>query len=805
MPQGQLDKVVRHVRQLADDGAGRLNDRQLLERFARQADQPAFAELVARHGAMVLAVCRRILGDEHEADDAFQAAWLILARKAGAVRWSDSIAAWLHAVAVRVASKARHQAIRRHQRTRELAAMRQVAEVDDGQVELLALVQAELARLPESERGVLVLCYLEGKTSAEAAGELGCPVGSMSKRLARARDLLRRRLEGRGHPVAPAALPVLLPSAAGIVSEALARSTVEAAGLLVSGSTAVAGVASASVTTLVEATLREMSMKVTRLVLLLGLTVLALGAGVGMLGYHLMAGEKPVVKPEPPPRPAPARTLRSGLPLMVYRVVDGERPRLLGMIGPGNKKAINIPAGATWYVQPPGAGGFAFLGGPGGALGGLGALGNLGALGGALGDGGGRPMIPPGGNPGMRGGLGAFGNLGGGALGMGKGNNPFFGTELTGNKLRALIAEMKKQSIPGLCVEGLKMGDAELAQLGGVKGLQTLLLSGTQVSDDGLGKLEGFRSLRFLGLENTEVTEKGVERLGDVKTLTRLHLAGRKITDKGLEALREAKSLQHLRLHDTAVGRDGLAALKSLPELDTLELSGPFSNTDLESLEQLSGLKTLRLYQTKISDDGLQRLARMKGLHSLTLDAHFDLGGLQFPLGIVFQGAGGLGAGNQQWRIQLPTKKSAPGRLFEDIPAPQFTRKGLVHLAALKDLTELRVISNKLADSDMATLGKLTGLKKLVVLGPDVTDAGIAELKGLRALETLDLRGTQMTTAAAPALRGLPRLKVLTTNLVPQFDPKYRTRMAEWKQKLPRVGIQPAWTTPAGTIGAGGR
>src|SRR5438093_654482 len=121
MAQGHLDKVIQHVRQLAEP-AVRPNDRQLLERFARQADQPAFAELVARHGPMVLTVCRRILGDVHEADDAFQATWLVLARKAAAVRWSDSVAGWLHAVAVRVASKARGQAIRRHQHTRELAA-----------------------------------------------------------------------------------------------------------------------------------------------------------------------------------------------------------------------------------------------------------------------------------------------------------------------------------------------------------------------------------------------------------------------------------------------------------------------------------------------------------------------------------------------------------------------------------------------------------------------------------------------------------------------------------------------------------
>src|SRR4051812_16023592 len=105
MSQGQLDRVVQHVRELAAPATGERtsSDRYLLERFVRAADQAAFAELVARHGPMVLAVCRRVLADAHEAEDAFQATWLVLARRAGVVRWSESIAGWLHAVAYRVA------------------------------------------------------------------------------------------------------------------------------------------------------------------------------------------------------------------------------------------------------------------------------------------------------------------------------------------------------------------------------------------------------------------------------------------------------------------------------------------------------------------------------------------------------------------------------------------------------------------------------------------------------------------------------------------------------------------------------
>src|SRR3954470_9719988 len=120
MAQAQLDVVVDQVRRVAA-AAETSTDRQLIERFAREADQRAFAALVARHGPMVLAVCRRVVGhNSHDAEDAFQAAWLVLARKAPSVRWGDSVAGWLHEVAVRVAQKVRAQAAKRENKAREL-------------------------------------------------------------------------------------------------------------------------------------------------------------------------------------------------------------------------------------------------------------------------------------------------------------------------------------------------------------------------------------------------------------------------------------------------------------------------------------------------------------------------------------------------------------------------------------------------------------------------------------------------------------------------------------------------------------
>ncbi len=173
-------------------------DRELLRRFAADREEGAFAALVQRHGAAVLLVCRRVLGNEADAEDVFQATFLVLSRKAGVVAWRDSVRNWLRDVARRLALQARAA------RRRSCGAVPErcdphgepLAEV--ARRELRLVLDEELGRLPEKYRAPVVLCYLEGKTNEQAAGELGWPTGSMSRRLARARALLRDRLSRRG-------------------------------------------------------------------------------------------------------------------------------------------------------------------------------------------------------------------------------------------------------------------------------------------------------------------------------------------------------------------------------------------------------------------------------------------------------------------------------------------------------------------------------------------------------------------------------------------------------------------------------
>jgi RNA polymerase sigma factor (sigma-70 family) len=184
---------------------GALSDGELLGLFADHRDETAemaFAALIERHGSMVLRVCRSILQNDHDAQDAqdaFQATFLILVRRAGAVRKRESVGSWLHGVALRVSACARTaEALRRRheQRAAEMAPARSAGEPDSH--EIAAVLHQELARMPERCRAAVVLCYLEGLTCEAAAQRLGWPVGTVKSRLARGRDRLLRRLIRRG-------------------------------------------------------------------------------------------------------------------------------------------------------------------------------------------------------------------------------------------------------------------------------------------------------------------------------------------------------------------------------------------------------------------------------------------------------------------------------------------------------------------------------------------------------------------------------------------------------------------------------
>jgi RNA polymerase sigma factor (sigma-70 family) len=201
MSVAKLNRVVREL------GAARETDRQLLTRFARR-DPEAFAELVERHGPMVFRVCRRVLRHEQDAEDAFQATFLVLAGRAAAIRNSEAVASWLHGVAHRVALRARRDAVRRRVRERETP-MPATKPPPHDWGEIQAALDEEIRRLPAGPRAAFVLCFLEGKSRSEAAAELGVKEGTVWSRLSLAKKLLGQRLGRRG-----IVLPALLAAVA---------------------------------------------------------------------------------------------------------------------------------------------------------------------------------------------------------------------------------------------------------------------------------------------------------------------------------------------------------------------------------------------------------------------------------------------------------------------------------------------------------------------------------------------------------------------------------------------------------------
>ena len=283
------------------------SDGQLLQRFAEQHDEAAFTRLVERHGPMVLRVCQRVLHDHQEAEDAFQATFCALARRAGAVAWENSAANWLYTVAVRTATRARTLAARRRQHEQEAAAMRHSTALPDSpERDLRALLDLELQHLPEKYRAPLVLCYLEGQTNDEAARQLGWPKGTVQGRLARAREMLRTRLLRRGIALSAIALTLLeTPSAPAAVPIALLQSTVRTSIQFVVSQGA-AGAVPAAVAELAEGVLRAMWLTKLKIAAVLMIGIVGIGTGVFLFGLPGRAPLQAVAAPLPDqPRPAP--------------------------------------------------------------------------------------------------------------------------------------------------------------------------------------------------------------------------------------------------------------------------------------------------------------------------------------------------------------------------------------------------------------------------------------------------------------------------------------------------------------------
>ncbi len=297
-----MSEVLRHLRSavLVQDGAG-LTDGQLLEEFITQRDEAAGAALVRRHAPLVWGVCRRFLRSSHDAEDAFQATFLVLVRRASSIMPRETVASWLYGVACKVALKMRATAARRKSREKQVIGMpeREVA-APDRSSDLQLLIAQELNRLPDKFRVVVLFCDLQGKTRKEASRQLDVPEGTVAGWLARGRALLAKRLVRHGLAVSGVSLAGLLSQnlASACVPTSVLSSTVKAVTLFPAEHAAAGGVITAQVATLTKGVLRSMSTGKWKTVMA-ALVLAVLGYGLtSLVSYNLQAAEQAGAKKE---------------------------------------------------------------------------------------------------------------------------------------------------------------------------------------------------------------------------------------------------------------------------------------------------------------------------------------------------------------------------------------------------------------------------------------------------------------------------------------------------------------------------
>jgi RNA polymerase sigma factor (sigma-70 family) len=307
MAAAQAGKLLRHIEELAGQGdtAGR-TDRQLLEDFAACRDEAAFAALVARHGLMVLGVCRRVLRHEQDAEDAFQAAFLALARGVASIRSRGAPANWLHGVAYRIAMKVRRSAARRRRHEARLRDRVPLATPGPAWDDVQAVLDEEIQRLPEAYRSAFVLCVLEGKSTPEAAALLGWKVGTVSSRLTRARERLRQRLTRRGIELTALLATLSVAEGAGQagVPGVLAHAATRLGPLGTVGASAVREIPP-HIAELAAGVTKAMFLRKARVATVVLLAAGLFAAGAAVLTHQVLASQVPKEPPAAAPAPAP--------------------------------------------------------------------------------------------------------------------------------------------------------------------------------------------------------------------------------------------------------------------------------------------------------------------------------------------------------------------------------------------------------------------------------------------------------------------------------------------------------------------
>src|SRR5262245_52751331 len=309
MAGGRMHTVVRRLRQSAMLDAG-MSDGALLERYLAQRDDAAFTALVRRHGPMVLGVCRRVLRDAHDADDAFQATFLVLVRKAQTVFPRERVGPWLYGVAYRTSLKAKAMSLRRRAKQKVLHDLPSPPRSADA--DWLAALDQEIHRLPDKYRLPVVLCDLEGKTRKQAARQLGWPEGTVATRLQHGRSLVQKRLLRHGLPCSAGAITLAWAEAtsAASVPASLASATIQTASLFSAGK--IAGLVPLKIIALAQGVLQAMVLAKIKNASAILIVLGALGLTLGGLteGTHRATAQTPAVaQPAPGEYRVPAERI----------------------------------------------------------------------------------------------------------------------------------------------------------------------------------------------------------------------------------------------------------------------------------------------------------------------------------------------------------------------------------------------------------------------------------------------------------------------------------------------------------------
>jgi len=730
---------------------------QLLRAFVQERDEAAFEGLVRRHGPMVFGVCRRLLGNEHDAADAFQAVFLVLARKAAVIRAPEVLGTWLYNVAYRTSIKARSVRLKRAARERQVSVMPEPAvecpvEIDD----LSEVLDEELRALSAPYQSAIILCDLQGQSRKQAAATLKIAEGTLSSRLAEGRQKLAVRLRRRGVEVSATALAVTLGQSAAQASlpAPLIVTTVKAAALPLTGQAA-AGVVSANTLTLVSGVLNGMLLaKVKAAVLaLLGLCALVGAVQVGRVLVNDEQNEESralavLTKLGARLRWQAAPKGKQQLVMVDLKgtKVQDEHVKVLGVFKELRELSLNQTAISDTAC---------------GDLPRLVKLVTLDLNGTAISDAGVKQLA-------------SLTNLQVLALGWTK-------TADAGCKELAPLVELReldlrhtgvtdagvKQLAPLQKLHTVEMGktgvtDAGMRHFGALRGLRTLRLESTAVTDKGLGDLAAGGQIETLSLDgNSGVTDAGLKELLPLEKLLGLNLSGTSVTDTGVPQLAAFKQLRYLGLDRTGVTGSGFAA-PTVFKLSTLWLSeSKVTDTSLSKVAEIATLQHLHLDRTGITDVAIKRVAPLKNLGMLAL-ANTPITDACAPDFASFP---------KLWLLNLSGTKITDAALIGlgrmprlrwlELHATPVTDAGLKHLAPLRGLETLWLSWTKVSDAGLKELAPFKRLGNLRLGGVPVTDAGLKDLTPLTNLHTLWLDWTKITDDGLKELTALKRLKEL--------------------------------------------